>query len=71
MESFKEGAGLGAAELYLLIAGLGCVAILLCAAWILVSGFRGFARGTVDGDIYGIVVWRVVLLIVLFLWLFL
>lgn len=71
MEAFQAGAGFGGDALYWVIAGVGCTAILLLAAWVLISAYRGFAKGRVDGDIFAIVSWKAVLLIVLFFWLFL
>ncbi|WP_110648776.1 TIGR03758 family integrating conjugative element protein [Salinicola peritrichatus] len=71
MEAFEAGSGMEAAPLNWMLAGLGCVAVLLCVSWILISAYRGYARGRVDGDIFGVVWWRALLLLVLFLWLFL
>ncbi|HET8790752.1 MAG TPA: TIGR03758 family integrating conjugative element protein [Modicisalibacter sp.] len=71
MDAFQAGAGFGGDALTLVIAGLGCTAVLLLGAWILISVYRGFARGRVDGDLFAIVSWRALLLIVLCFWLFL
>ncbi|WP_115855614.1 TIGR03758 family integrating conjugative element protein [Kushneria indalinina] len=71
MEAFKAGSGMEGSELSLLVAGAGCVAILLCAAWVLTSAYRGWAKGRVGGDTLSIVAIKVVLLIVLFFWVFL
>lgn len=71
MEAFQAGAGFGGDALYLFVAGLACTAVLLLAAWVLISVYRGFARGRVDGDLFAVVSWRALLLIVLCFWLFL
>lgn len=71
MEAFEAGSGMGDQELSWLIAGVGCVAILLCAGWILMSAYRGWAKGRVDGDVVATVAVKSVLLILLFFWLFL
>lgn len=71
MEQFEAGAGIDGSDLYWLIAGVGCAAILLVAGWILLSAYRGYVKGRLDGDIFSVVGWRALLLILLFFWLFL
>ncbi|MCG7601779.1 TIGR03758 family integrating conjugative element protein [Halomonas sp. McH1-25] len=71
MDAFQAGAGIEGSELSWFIAGVGCSAILLVAGWILLSAYRGYVKGRVEGDIIATVSWRALLLILLFLWLFL
>jgi integrating conjugative element protein (TIGR03758 family) len=71
MDAFESGSGITGSDLYWLIAGVGCAAILMAAGWILVSAYRGYVKGRVDGDLFSVVAWRALLLILLFFWLFL
>lgn len=70
MEAFEAGSGFGGQELYWLIAGVGCASILIVAGWILLSAYRGYVKGRVEGDIFSVVGWKALLLILLFFWLF-
>lgn len=71
MGAFQAGSGMGEGELYLLIAGVGATAILILAAWILLSAYRGYARQRVDGDMFSVVSVKTLLLVLLFFWLLL
>ncbi|OLO06718.1 integrating conjugative element protein [Salinicola sp. MH3R3-1] len=71
MEAFEAGAGLGGQELSWLIAGVGCSAAMLLVIWILMSAYRGWVRGRVDGDILSAVALKSLVLVLLFFWLFL
>ncbi|WP_259037535.1 TIGR03758 family integrating conjugative element protein [Halomonas dongshanensis] len=54
-----------------LIAGVGCSVAILLIIWILMSAYRGWVKGRVDGDILSAVVIKSILLVLLFFWLFL
>lgn len=71
MEAFEAGAGIGADALYWLIAGAGCAVMLLVVGWILLSAYRGFVKSRVDGDIFSVVGWKSLILILVFFWLLL
>lgn len=71
MDSFESGAGISGAELSLLIAGVGCSAALLVVMWILISAYRGWVKGRVDGDILSSVALKAMLIMLLLFWLFL
>lgn len=71
MEAFETGAGIGGSELSLLIAGVGCSAALLVVMWILLSAYRGWVKGRVDGDIMSSVALKAVMMMLLLFWLFL
>ncbi|WP_111414519.1 TIGR03758 family integrating conjugative element protein [Billgrantia lactosivorans] len=68
--AFETGSGFEISGLYLLLAGVGCVAILLWAAWAAISAYRGWAKGNVKGDVFAGVAVRLLLLILIFIWLF-
>jgi integrating conjugative element protein (TIGR03758 family) len=71
VEAFEAGAGMGGQELSWLIAGVGCSAALLLVIWILMSAYRGWVKGRIDGDVLSSVVLKSLLLVLLFFWLFL
>lgn len=71
MEAFKHGASISADGVFLLIAGIGCSLALLWYGWTLLSMYRGWSKGNVDDDIFGVAALRGVLLLLLLLWLFL
>lgn len=71
MAAFQNGSGYAADDLFMLVAGVGCVLALLWYAWTLLSMYRGWAKGNVDDDIFGVNVLRGVTLLLILLWLFL
>lgn len=70
MEAFSNGAGVSADDVFLLVAAVGCTLGLLWYGWTLLSLFRGWSKGNVDDDIFGVAALRGAVLLLLMLWLF-
>ncbi|MCE8005305.1 TIGR03758 family integrating conjugative element protein [Billgrantia ethanolica] len=69
-EAFEAAAGFDTNTIFLVLAAAGCVAAILWAAWALISTYRGWAKGNVDGDVMSFAAVRLLLLILIFIWLF-
>ncbi|EPC00590.1 hypothetical protein L861_06530 [Litchfieldella anticariensis FP35 = DSM 16096] len=69
--AFQAGAGFASDTLFVVVAGTGCTAAFLWAMWAALSAYKGWSKERVDGDVFGLAVLRVVLLVVMFIWLFL
>lgn len=69
--AFQVGAGQSWALFALVIAGLGCTAVLLWAAWAYISTFHGWSSHRVPGTIAGRAVIRIALVVLLLSWVFL
>lgn len=66
--AFADAAGFSASEVAWLVAGVGCTAVLLWAAWALLSAWYGWTRTRVAGDQFQRGSVRIVLLAVVILW---
>lgn len=69
-EAFEVAAGFDTNTIFLVLAATGCVAAILWAAWALISTYRGWAKGNVDGEVLGSAAVRLLVLILVFIWLF-
>lgn len=49
-EAFQAGSGFESLDVWMLIVGVGCVVVLIIAAWVLTSCYRGWAKNNLDGD---------------------
>lgn len=66
--AFADAAGISAANVALLAAGIGSTVVLLWAAWALLSAWYGWARTRVSSDQFQRAAVRIVLLCVVLLW---
>ncbi|WP_061290002.1 TIGR03758 family integrating conjugative element protein [Azotobacter vinelandii] len=70
-EAFRAGSGFETTDFSNLIIGVGCTAVLLLAAWILISVYRGWSKGRLSADELALNSVLAILLAVLFFWLLL
>ncbi|MDN3525327.1 TIGR03758 family integrating conjugative element protein [Halomonas sabkhae] len=71
MEVFKNGAGFSASEVAVLIAGVGCVVVILWMAWAYLSTYRGWTKERIDDDVLVSGLMRALMIVLVCLWLFL
>lgn len=70
-DAFEAGTGASLSDVYMILAGVGCVVAFLWTAWALSSLYRGYVKDRVDGDIFGVATVRCFFLLIVLLWLFL
>lgn len=68
MSAFADAAGFSAGQVALVAAGIGCVIVLLWAAWALLSSWYGWTRTTVKRDQFERAIVRIALVSVVILW---
>ncbi|MGJ8518363.1 TIGR03758 family integrating conjugative element protein [Carnimonas bestiolae] len=67
-QAFENGAGYSGNAVYFVMAGLGYTAILLTAAWVLVSAYQGMAGNNLNGRQFTWICIRGVFLILIIGW---
>ncbi len=70
-EAFEAGSGFASGDIWTLIVAAGCVVILMVAAWVLISCYRGWAKENLDAEEATITAVKAVLVVVIMFWILL
>lgn len=70
-EAFSAGSGTEPGVISVIVSGFGYTVLLLLAAWMLISLFKGYAKDTIDGGDFGWLTIKTILMVVMLGWLIL